>query len=224
MLVTFGFILTFIAKSSQFGMNTRLYGRLGAKGLNLLCQQRNVRIMNSFKRVPPKPKTTLSALPNVSGEGDTDDIAILSEKSPRMVFVETLLASFKKKDAQKLYICENKQLNHDGSDVKGIKSIAGRLVEIKSGLRFQLVYRCLTTDVTKNLELHEVESTMYDLLANGFKKATLTSAKETTELSLRRGRGNLRVLAARAALSEEASEEAPNLPHDRKKNVPIALL
>ena len=65
---------------------------------------------------------------------------------------------------------------------------------------------------------------MYDLLANGFKKSTLTSAKETTELSLRRGRGNLLVLAARAALSEEASEEAPNLQHDRKKNVPVALL
>ena len=38
---------------------------------------------------------------------------------------------------------------------------------------------------------------------------------------MRRRRGNLLVLAARAALSEEASEEAPNLQHDRKKNVPI---
>lgn len=214
MLLTLGFIFTFIAKSSQLEMNSRLYGRVGAKGLNLLCQQRNVRIMNSFKRAPvsstpPKSSTSLSALEDANGETITN---------PKMAFVNAILASFKRKDAQKLFICENKHIAHDGSTAKGIKSVTGRLVEIKAGLRLQLVYRCLTTDITKNLELHEVENAINDILAEGFKRATFSSSIETHELSLRRGSGNLKVTAAENL--EEAEEEV-NLQHDRKKNVPI---
>ena len=212
MLLALGFIFTFVAKSSQLGMNSRLYGRVGAKGLNLLCQQRNVRILNSFKRVPVSSTQSSTKL---SADSDAD----VGEKFiPKTAFVNAILASFKRKDAHKLFICENKQVNHDGSKVKGIKSITGRLVEIKAGLRFQLVYRCLTTDVTKNLEMHEVESTIYDLLATGFKKATFTSSIETHELSLKRGNGTLRVIAAE---EDAVPEEEANLQHDRKKNVPI---
>ena len=65
-----------------------------------------------------------------------------------------------------------------------------------------------------------MDEAIRDLLASGFKKATVSTAKETQELSLKRGSGKLRIIAS--AFQEEESEGAPiNLQHDRKKNVPV---
>ena len=102
-----------------------------------------------------------------------------------------------------------------------MKSVTGRLIEIKSGLRFQLVYKFMTNDITKNLPIEEVEECITNLLAVGFKRALLSSTKGTHELVLKRGAGTLKIVATQPAQSNEVIDEVPNFQHDRKKNVPV---
>ena len=223
MLLAVTILLTFLSKSYQFQMYGPLHARLGSKGLNLLLQQRTLRILNPH--IPPRVKRPSTVL-KLSEDNDQDDDGVddlyndvAAGPSPRDVFIEALMASLKTKDIQKLYLSENKQLLHDGSKIQFLKSVTGRLIEIKVGLRLQLVYRYTTNDKTKNLSLNEVDEVVRDLLASGFKKAAVTTNKETHELSLKRSAGKLRVIPN--ANPEEASDGEPNFSHDRKKNVPV---
>ena len=226
MLLAFVLLLTHISNSSQFGMYSRLSSRLGGKGLNLLLQQRSIRILNPHlvkvaKSTLPLQKST--ALPSsASDDNDNDDEPNSSgsdKPNSKEAFMTALMTSLRSKDMQKLVLSENKQIAHDGSSIQHLKSVTGRLIEIKAGLRLQLVYRYITNDKTKNLPLDEVDECVRDLLASGFKKATVSTAKETQELSLKRGSGKLRIIAS--AFQEEESVAPVNLQHDRKKNVPV---
>jgi hypothetical protein len=172
------------------------------------------------------PKTPVTAAPTpalsatvLDEEDDLKDAFVA--KNPKTVFLDVLLESLDKKEIQKLILSENRQINHDGSKIQNLKSVTARLIEIKAGLRLQLVYRYVTKDITKNLPLEEVESTVRDLLTSGFKKATLSSVKGTHELQLKRGNGSLKITAAPPSDPEAAPEGVPNFQHDRKKNIPV---
>ena len=215
--------LSFISNSFQFGMYSRLHARVGGRGLQSFLQQRSIRILNP--NIPPRVRRPSTIL-QLNGVDDLDNDGVnelygdaIAGPSPRDVFIETLMASLKTKNMQKLYLSENKQLLHDGSKIQNLKSVTGRLIEIKVGLRLQLVYRYTTNDKTKNLPLEEVDEAIRDLLASGFKKAAVTTSKETHELSLKRSAGKLRVITN--ANPEEAPEGEQNFSHDRKKNVPV---
>ena len=202
--------------------------KIGVKGLNLLHQQRNVRILNSnplYKESQSSTgRTKVLRTPLKSSAADdleVSDSEAIQKKNPKDVFISELMESLQRKDIQKLYLSENKQIIQEGSKVQNLKSVTGRLIEIKSGLRFQLVYKFLTNDITKNLPLEEVEECITNLLAVGFKRALLSSTKGTHELVLKRGAGTLKIVAAQPAQSDEIIDEVPNFQHDRKKNVPV---
>lgn len=227
MLLVLGILLSFISNSSQFNMHSRLLSRLGprlsGKVFSLSHQQRNIRIFNP--NIPRKEKVQSSVIAAANPTDDNDDDNENEDDSaagsnPKEAFMEALMTSLKKKDIQKLFLSENKQISHDGSKIQFLKSVTGRLIEIKAGLRLQLVYRYQTNDKTKNLALDEVDEAVRDLLASGFKKAAVTTGKETQELSLKRGSGKLRITAGSPSSSEEGSAEN-SFQHDRKKNVPI---
>ena len=221
MLLALLTVLSFISTSLQFEMYSRLHARLGGRGLQSFLQQRSIRILNPH--IPPRVKGPSTAL-QLNDEDDHDGVNELygdaiAGPSPRDVFMETLMASLKTKNMQKLYLSENKQLLHDGSKIQNLKSVTGRLIEIKVGLRLQLVYRYTTNDKTKNLPLEEVDEAIRDLLASGFKKAAVTTSIETHELTLKRSAGKLRVITN--ANPEEAPQGEQFFSHDRKKNVPV---
>lgn len=222
MLVTFLILLSFITNSLSFEMFSHIRSSLKVKGIYSLLQKRNVRIMNPLHI--PKTSVTAASTPALSAtvldeEDDLKDAFVA--KNPKTVFLDVLLESLDKKEIQKLILSENRQINHDGSKIQNLKSVTARLIEIKAGLRLQLVYRYVTKDITKNLPLEEVESTVRDLLTSGFKKATLSSVKGTHELQLKRGNGSLKITAAPPSDPEAAPEGVPNLQHDRKKNIPV---
>jgi hypothetical protein len=219
--VTFVILLSFIANSLSFEMFSHIRTSLKVKGIYSLLQKRNVRIMNPLN-IPKTPVTAASTPALSATVQDDDDVAeAFVAKNPKTVFLDVLLESLDKKDIQKLILSENRQINHDGSKIQNLKSVTARLIEIKAGLRLQLVYRYITKDITKNLPLEDVENTVRDLLTSGFKKATLNSVKGTHELQLKRGNGSLKITAAPPPDPEAAAEEVPNLQHDRKKNVPV---
>jgi hypothetical protein len=220
--VTFVILLSFITNSLSFEMFSHIRTSLKARGIYSLLQKRNVRIMNPLHI--PKTPVTVASTPALSATVQDEDNNIAEAfvaKNPKTVFLDVLVESLDKKDIQKLILSENRQINHDGSKIQNLKSVTARLIEIKAGLRLQLVFRYITKDITKNLPLEEVENTVRDLLTSGFKKATLTSVKGTHELQLKRGNGSLKITAAPPPDPEAAAEEKPNLQHDRKKNVPV---
>lgn len=67
------------------------------------------------------------------------------------------MKALKKNDFQKLFLSENKQINNVGCAVEHLKSVSGRLIEIKAGLRVQLTYTYKTNDQTKNIPLDEIK-------------------------------------------------------------------
>ena len=228
MLVKTLLFVTFFIYTSQYKMLSIFRCKIVLRGLKQ--QQRNVRIMNSnplFKEsLSSIGRTKVLGIPVqsvTSNELDTSDIdtEALQKKNPKIFFFSELMDSLQRKDTQRLFLSENKQINQEGSKVQNLKSVTGRLIEIKSGLRFQLVYRFTTNDITKNLPVEEVEQCISNLLAVGFKRASLSSAKGTHDLSLKRGAGTLKIVAAQPAQSDETIDEIPNFQHDRRKNVPV---
>ena len=209
-------------------MLSNFRSKFGVKGLNLLRQQRNVRIQNSnplYKESQSSiGRTRIVSKPLQSATSDdleASDTEALQKKNPKIFFVRELMESLQRKETLKLFLSENNQINQAGSKVQNLKSITGRLIEIKSGLRFQLVYRFTTSDITKNLPIEEVEECITNLLVVGFKRATLSTPKATHDLILKRGAGTLKIMAAKPPQSDEVVDEIPNFQHDRKKNVPV---
>ena len=234
MLVKPLLFLTFLIHTSPYKMLSIFRSKGAVRGLNLFQQQRNVRILNSnplykdaqSSNAVGRSKVYRAPLPSplpstTSDELEVSDSDSMQKKNPKIVFINELMESLQRKDVQKLFLSENKQINQEGSKVQNLKSITGRLIEIKSGLRFQLVYRYTTNDITKNLPIAEVEECITNLLAVGFKRASLSSAKGTHDLSLKRGAGTLKIIAATPPESDEIVDETPNFQHDRRKNVPL---
>ncbi|MDD2636543.1 MAG: SAM-dependent methyltransferase [Bacteroidales bacterium] len=60
---------------------------------------------------------------------------------------------------------------------KDLKNVYVKIVEIKSGVRLNFVYRYKTKDITKNYEQEEALKQIKDLLINQFKIATLLTLK-----------------------------------------------
>ena len=90
---------------------------------------------------------------------------------------------------------------------EGLRNVYGRVVELREGRRFSLVWRYATRDVTKNVAIEEAEKTIGELLETTFERAHLFTT--TGDWKWRRGRP---LKAARPTFAV-----APSPEHDRPK-------
>src|SRR5438874_2232377 len=61
---------------------------------------------------------------------------------------------------------------HDGAE-EGLRNVYGRVVELREGRRFSLVWRYATRDVTKNVPIEEAVEAIGELLETTFERAHL---------------------------------------------------
>jgi len=97
--------------------------------------------------------------------------------------------------------------------LRDLKSISGRLVEIKDGVKLQLQLRYLTNDKTFNFSPEETASVI-QALCGSFKKVSVVTA--TGLVTLKNGK-QLKTVAQKA----KATASPLSLQHDRRKNVPV---
>jgi SAM-dependent methyltransferase len=97
----------------------------------------------------------------------------------------------------------------------GLRNVYGRVVELREGRRFSLVWRYATRDVTKNLSLEEAVATLGALLGAELERAHLFTT--TGDWQLRcdaAGRGTLKA-------SRPAFAVAPPPEHDRERRTAL---
>jgi len=100
---------------------------------------------------------------------------------------------------------------------EGLRNLYGRVVELREGRRFSLVWRYATRDVTKNLALEEVLALLGVALGGEWERAHIFTT--TGDWQLRcdtSGRGTLKA-------SRPAFAVAPPPEHDRERAAPLAV-
>ncbi|NLR89883.1 class I SAM-dependent methyltransferase [Flammeovirga agarivorans] len=93
-----------------------------------------------------------------------------------------------------------------------LKSINGKLVELKKGLHLSCLYRYPTKDITKNYPVEEVVEKVMKYLEENFYNADLYTVEADYHLLISpKNSAKLRVKAA-------STKEKPKLQHDKQKN------
>jgi hypothetical protein len=163
-------------------------------------------------------------------------LQMVIEKSACSAFSEALVRSVGARDLVSLSFSDRKTTKSsasDDNDLESLKSVRGKLVEIKAGLHIQLTYRYSTNDKTFNVDTASnaggLEGLMVEMVEHyGFRSAMLQTLTEDHELSLKRGGGKFRSVPANAVATAAVTADcdpkdarAVDLAHDRRKNVPI---
>jgi len=157
-------------------------------------------------------------------------------KKPIEQFLESVQRSAADRDLLKLFLTDNKMIgNADDATLFDLKSVSGKLVDIKAGFKLQLNYRYISNDKVKNYDIEEIESVIGELLSNSaFRSGSLSTSSGDYELKLKRGQGKYRF--ASKAIEYDTNEAAADLVainvktrknldmfrHDREKRVPIS--
>lgn len=91
-----------------------------------------------------------------------------------------------------------------------VRRLTARPVELREGMRLQLVWQMATHDVTKNLEVAEAMERIDELTGTDFCIANLFSTERNAQLEFRKGRAGRIIYSA-------PTSEAPDTAHDRVK-------
>ena len=158
-------------------------------------------------------------------------LQMVMKKDACSAFAEALVRSVDARDLVSLSFSDRKTTKSEASDdndLEFLKSVRGKLVEVKAGLHIQLTYRYSTNDKTSNVDAASdaggLEGLMVEMVEHyGFRSAVLQTLTEDHELSLKRGGGKYRSVSAATAAAAGGPKDARavDLAHDRTKDVPI---
>ncbi|AZQ60926.1 SAM-dependent methyltransferase [Flammeovirga pectinis] len=93
-----------------------------------------------------------------------------------------------------------------------LRSINGKLVELKKGLHLSCLYRYPTKDITKNYPIEEVVEKMMKYLEDDFYNAELYTLEADYLLLI------TSATTAKLRVKKASSKEQPKLQHDKQKN------
>ena len=101
-----------------------------------------------------------------------------------------------------------------------IRSVEGRVVSLKAGLRLQLNFRYSTNEQVKNIELGKASTASLNdlIILHGFRMARLTTTTKVFDLTVNHATGSSRLFETEK-LTKLPSQEA--LMHDRQKLRPV---
>lgn len=94
-----------------------------------------------------------------------------------------------------------------------LRTLRGKLIEIKKGLRLSLVFRYETNDITKNFEVDKIDRVLNDLLTKDFFQAILSTTHKEYHLSQKANKANWKLTIKEAKLYR-----VPERSHDKTKN------
>jgi len=94
-----------------------------------------------------------------------------------------------------------------------LRTLRGKLIEIKKGLRLSLVFRYETNDITKNFEVDKIDRVLNDLLTKDFFQAILSTTHKEYHLSQKANKVNWKLTIKEAKLYR-----VPERSHDKTKN------
>ena len=94
-----------------------------------------------------------------------------------------------------------------------LRTLRGKLIEIKKGLRLSLVFRYETNDITKNFEVDKIDRVLNDLLTKDFFQAILSTTHKEYHLSQKANKANWKLTIKEAKLYR-----VPERSHDKIKN------
>ena len=90
------------------------------------------------------------------------------------IFTQKVIESISKDNFASLSLMNKRDRSSD------LKTVKGKLIEIKKGIRLSLVFRHTTNDITKNFEIHKIEETLSKLLKEDFLQGILKPGKLLT--------------------------------------------
>ena len=94
-----------------------------------------------------------------------------------------------------------------------LRTLRGKLIEIKKGLRLSLVFRYETNDITKNFEVDKIDRVLNDLLTKDFFQAILSTTHKEYHLSQKANKANWKL-----TIKEAKIYRVPERSHDKTKN------
>lgn len=94
-----------------------------------------------------------------------------------------------------------------------LRTLRGKLIEIKKGLRLSLVFRYETNDITKNFEVDKIDRVLNDLLTKDFFQAILSTTHKEYHLSQKANKANWKL-----TIKESKHYRVPERSHDKTKN------
>ena len=123
------------------------------------------------------------------------------------IFTQKVIESISKDNFASLSLMNKRDRSSD------LKTVKGKLIEIKKGIRLSLVFRHTTNDITKNFEIHKIEETLSKLLKEDFLQAILCTTEKEYHLSQKEGKSSWK-------LTTKETEFAGSLDrsHDKQKN------
>ena len=132
---------------------------------------------------------------------------------PFVTFRAELENSLSENNFVKIVVVDNVNIGNELHQLYDMKSILGRVVMLRSGMKAQLTLRYTTKDIMKNFSLGEAASEIMRFLENGFKRALLTTTHNDFELNATKQKVKLKKKPRKPGLELPP----PSLSHDRVK-------
>ncbi|MBP6455646.1 MAG: SAM-dependent methyltransferase [Chitinophagaceae bacterium] len=124
-----------------------------------------------------------------------------------ILFIEELLEAIKEKKLQRVIFSKKRNQHNE------LKNVYANLIETKLGLRFNIVYRFPTNDLTKNFSLNEAKEKVIELLQNEFFNVELITTTKHFYVEIK----NDNDVKLRSITLEKKEVEMKNLTHDKEK-------
>ncbi len=125
-----------------------------------------------------------------------------------ILLIEELHQAIEQKNLQRLIFSKKRNQKNE------LKNVYANLIETKLGLRFNMVYRFPTNDLTKNFSLTEVKEKLTELLKNEFYNVELITSKKHIYIEIK----NEKDIKLRSISLDKKEDIAKKLSHDKEKN------
>jgi hypothetical protein len=124
-----------------------------------------------------------------------------------ILFIEELLEAIKEKNLQRVIFSKKRNQNNE------LKNVYANLIETKLGLRFNIVYRFPTNDLTKNYSLNEAKEKVIELLQNEFFNVELITTTKHIYVEIK-NENDIKLRSISLVKKESVPEK---LTHDKEK-------